>query len=127
MVLLIFLCVFCLFIGLEKKYRTKRKEILGVEMGLHCSCFQFRVSVFIHDCTNRYFTYRELEIKSSLTFVGKPKGKRKNPWGGSGFFTAAAFPFEFRDLCCINYCKFALGDSQYETYFFLTLIVKKNR
>ena len=94
-------------------------------MGLHCSCFQFRVSVFIHDCTNRYFKERKLEQKSFFTFVGKPKGKRKNPWGGSGFFPAAAFPFEFRELCCINYCKFALGYTQYENYFFETLIVER--
>ena len=59
--------------------------------------------------------------------MGKPKGKRKNPWGGSGFFTAAAFPFEFRDLCCINYCKFALGYSQYENYFFLNIDSKKKK
>ena len=59
--------------------------------------------------------------------MGKPKGKRKNPWGGIGFFTAAAFTFEFRDLCCINYCKFALGYSQYENYFFLNIDSKKKK
>ena len=98
-----------LALGLEGYLGAKEALITidKVEMGLRCSYFQFRVSVFIHEYTNRYFKDRKLEQKSFLTFVGKPKGKRKNPWGGSGFFTAAAFPFEFRDLCCINYCKFA--------------------
>ena len=103
MVLLFFLCVFCLFLGLEKKYRTKRKEILGVEMGLHCSCFQFRVSVFIHDCTNRYFTYRKFTklvfstTSSTLVSVGTPtEGKlglvREKRGGREVGIIAIAYP-----------------------------------
>ena len=55
------------------------------------------------------------------------RGKKKKSSGWKWIFTTSAFPFKFRDLCCINYCKFALGDSQFEKYFFETLIVKKNR
>jgi len=57
--------------------------------------------------------------------VGETRGKRKIPWAEEDFY-CSAFPFEFRDLCCINECKFfAQGHSQYEELFFLNIDNRK--
>jgi len=115
MVLLFFFVCFVCYQALKKSTEWREKKSLGEKWVSIAPASNFEF------CTNRYFTYSKLEIKSSLTFVGKPKGKRKNPRGGSVFFTAAAFPFKFRDLCCINSCKFAKGHSQCEKLFFLNI------
>ena len=82
---------------------------------MHCSCFQFRVSVLIHYCTNSYFTYRKLENNLPFkTFVGKVEGKTKNPWCGSGYVLLLPALSNFEICVALITVKLALGHSQYE-------------
>ena len=62
------------------------------------------------------FLFIFITVQIAMTRTGKNKtiflivrwetrGKKKKSSGWKWIFTTSAFPFKFRDLCCINYCK----------------------
>ena len=103
MVLLFIYCILSVHRP-RKKVMKEEKRNLGSKWGSIAPASNFEF-LFLFITVQIAMTRTGNNKTVFLNVRGETRGKKKKSLGWKWIFTTSAFPFKFRDLCCINYCK----------------------